>query len=309
VRGEGSKGLSAARLLAIAILLAVCGEIVVRGAQRAAAGEATWAAVAAGALVWLAGGRKDDNTSRGGARRAMVAVWAVTVLVLHCGGAGRDPAGMLFSALIWACVLITEELDRLRSPRLRDRRTVALAGFLAFAGLTGAIWQLSGATPTTPGAPGGDPGDSLPMPRDLVWLGQAEDLVTRVAGGEMIRQPMKEFDGQWSGGVQAFVTTASPGAELELSLPFSSAVEGRLLLKLTGAADYGKVEISWPGAPQPLVVDTYSPLVAPREWLELSSGRIEPGVILLRNVGRSDASAGFQFGVDAVAVAALPLSP
>ena len=293
-----------ARWLAFLILLLACAEYVLRWVLGGTLPSAEWAAIAAGGLIWLAGSESRVRSFWFWLRRVTICSAAVTVLVIHARPTALQPASLLFSGLLWVAVLLAEALGRLRRPqRPRDLRLAALAGLLSVSGLTGAALQIWGpATVAQPAAADTDQVGAAAIPPDAIWLGQAEDLVARVAGGELVRQPMEEFRGEWGGGLQAFVGTSKPGAEIALTLSFPHPVVGRLLVRLTGAVDYGRVEIDWPGARAPLLVDTYSPEVKPLPWLEVASGTIEPGEIILRNAGRSESSLGFQIGVDAVAI-------
>ena len=144
----------------------------------------------------------------------------------------------------------------------------------------------------------GPPGSERPLQR-------IEAEHARVLESERCRvnpQEMRGFGGpMWSGETQLFCG-ARRGGSVTLEIETETTSEYRIRLLATAAPDFGRVRISLDGVPIEREFDLYAGRVCPAGSLELGNHQLAAGAHTLRieSVGRSDASDGFAFGIDAI---------
>ena len=132
-------------------------------------------------------------------------------------------------------------------------------------------------------------------PKSLVEAEASLDRVEASAGN------VAEQQGAWSGGGQVFWTAAE--ADQWLTVPFEVEEDGiyQIVLFLTHSYDYGIFQIELDGAPLMKPLDLYNSSVTTHEHAlppqTLSDGR---HTLTFRNVGTSDRSKGYYFGLDAM---------
>ncbi len=151
---------------------------------------------------------------------------------------------------------------------------------------------------------------------DAVWLecgpaGSERPLLrieaesARVLASERCRanpQEMSDFGGpMWSGNTQLFCGAWRDGSvTIEFETPMAG--EYRVRLRATAAPDFGRVRVTLDGSAIDREFDLYSGRVCPAGSLELGEHQLDAGahVLRLESVGKSDASEGFAFGIDAI---------
>lgn len=144
----------------------------------------------------------------------------------------------------------------------------------------------------------GPPGSERPFAR-------IEAEAARVAatyGCRVIPQKMDGFGGpMWSGETQLFCG-GRRGGSVTLEFETGTAGEYRVRLLATAAPDFGRVRVTLDGIPIDREFDLYSGRVCPAGSLELGNLQLDAGTHTLRfeSVGKSDASDGFAFGIDAI---------
>jgi hypothetical protein len=115
-------------------------------------------------------------------------------------------------------------------------------------------------------------------------------------------QDMKEWGGpMWSQGRQLFCG-AQKGGFVELGFSVRDARRCRLQVLTTAAPDFGIVQVALDGKPVGQDFDLYSGRVCPAGALELGTHALAAGEHRLRftSTGKSAASTGHSFGLDAV---------
>jgi hypothetical protein len=115
-------------------------------------------------------------------------------------------------------------------------------------------------------------------------------------------QDMKPFGRpMWSQGRQLFCQ-AEKGGFVELEFTARKAGRYRLRALATAAPDYGRIRAALDGKPLEPDFDLYSGRVCPAGSLELGTWNFSAGRHRLRftAVGKSPASPGFSFGLDAI---------
>ena len=115
-------------------------------------------------------------------------------------------------------------------------------------------------------------------------------------------QEMAAWGGpMWSGGRQLFCG-ARPDGFVELGFQARTTGRKRLRVLATAAPDFGRVRVSLDGRALDPVFDLYAGRICPAGSLELGTHDLAEGPHRIRftSVGRSDASAGGFFGIDAL---------
>lgn len=144
----------------------------------------------------------------------------------------------------------------------------------------------------------GPPGSERPLLR-------IEAEAARVANTERCRVTPQEMNGfggpMWSGETQLFCG-AQRGGSVAIEFETETAGDYRVRLLATAAPDFGRVRITLNGVPIEREFDLYSGRVCPAGSLELGNHQLDAGMHTLRieSVGKSDASDGFAFGIDAI---------
>ena len=147
----------------------------------------------------------------------------------------------------------------------------------------------------------GPPNSETPVERF-----EAESLAVRLKG-RCEATPQDMGGPMWSQGKQLFCQ-AQEGGFVELGLTVRAAGRYRLRVLATAAPDYGIVRATLDGKPLGRDFDLYSGRLSPAGSLELGTVGLTAGPHRLRVavVGKSTASTGFCFGLDAVDLLAAP---
>ena len=107
--------------------------------------------------------------------------------------------------------------------------------------------DLSAVTPVTKRVPGALEGEELE--------------VLASTGGVVHEQEMASFEGEWSNNAQLWWTGAKPGDCLKLALPVAKAGRYMIVMQLTRACDYARVQFGLDGADLRGRVDLFDPAV------------------------------------------------
>jgi hypothetical protein len=141
----------------------------------------------------------------------------------------------------------------------------------------------------------------LPSAVDL----EAEALLdrgrVRTDGGRAVVQGMAGFGGGWSGAAQLFWTGGRAGSTLDLVVDVPQAGTWSVVLFLTRAPDYARLQVDVDGKPGARF-EGYAPRVTgPVEW-RAGTFTLEPGPrrVRLTIAGKSPASTGLLAGIDRV---------
>jgi len=107
----------------------------------------------------------------------------------------------------------------------------------------------------------------------------------------------------WSRGEQLFCP-GQDGASVEFALDVDRTAPYRVHLYATRAPDYGTVRVLLDGKPLGEALDLYSPTVDPTGEIDMGEASLQAGPHTLRFevAGKSEASSGYHFGLDAIAL-------
>ncbi len=116
----------------------------------------------------------------------------------------------------------------------------------------------------------------------------------------LVLQKMTNFGAEWVGGDHLFVSSSQPGAELQLYLVSPEVRSFSVSMFVTAAPDFGDIRVSM-GEPNEGVHSLFSPIVR-QISISLGSKVIGPEgrILTVRVVGKSDLSANYRFGLDAI---------
>ena len=144
------------------------------------------------------------------------------------------------------------------------------------------------------------PGNLMPLAVISSPTVEAEDLIasSTVTAGELRKQDMAGFEGNWGGGAQLWWVEASPGDRLTIPVEMPEARTCELIGFFTRAPDYGIIRLLMNGRQVGSLVDGYSLRVEPGGpvsfgRVDMKKGRNE---IVLELVGKDYRAAGYSNG-------------
>ena len=145
----------------------------------------------------------------------------------------------------------------------------------------------------------------MALPRNTAARDPIEAESLQVLAEEGARTAVQRMSGfgveKWSDEAQLFVGARENGS-VTLRLPVRRTGRYRLILYATEAPDFGIISVALDGETLGDTIDLYAPMVLPSGAIPLSRVALEEGThrLTFTSVGKSDASLGFRFGIDAI---------
>lgn len=291
-RGVGllAESICAVLLLSLAVAGRAPGDVGRMGSAAASA-----VAISAAVAAYLV--KANQEVWRSAERAAACRRYATaSVILIGVGAAAFDPLpigeALAFSSVGLAMITMGFLSGGARRSH-GDLRGLVVAGLSGLLVVSIAIAQSTEAVAAT----------ICPWPSDAVLHFVEGESATDVFGGARIDQEMRGFAGHWSNGRQLLVDASREGAAVGISFDIERSEEVCIAVRLSGASDYGLVEVSLDSR-QLALVDTFSERVVPVGWRIWSAREMPTGVhrLGLKVVGKSSKSDGFKLGLDAIAV-------